>query len=282
MTSNKKTKTMGEPSRLTERIILSILIIAIIAYMLIQPSHNKDWITENTLLPKITFINQTHVEVQHIRNNSYFENGTTLYSWINRTYDITQIEKMWFIQEPFALWGASAHTFVTFGFTDGEYIAISIEARFEKNETYSPIKGLFKKYELWYLWATETDVIRFRTNILNASVQLYPINTTQQTMQDIFVEFAKYTKNLENKPEFYHTLTNTCTSSLAQRIDAVLPNRLGFTIARVLPGFSDARLYQLQIINTTLSFEEARKYYTITQKARDSSVEQFSENIRLQ
>ena len=59
---------------------------------------------------------------------------------------------------------AIAHLFLSFGFSGGDYLAVSIETRKERHETYSTIKGFFRQYELFYVVADERDVIRLRTN----------------------------------------------------------------------------------------------------------------------
>ena len=58
---------------------------------------------------------------------------------------------------------AIAHLLLSFGFGD-DHLAISIEARKEKGEGYSSVKGFVRQYELYYVVADERDVLRVRTN----------------------------------------------------------------------------------------------------------------------
>ena len=55
-----------------------------------------------------------------------------------------------------------AHAFVSFGFDDGGYVAISVEARREAGETYSPARGLMKQFEIMYVVGDERDLIGLR------------------------------------------------------------------------------------------------------------------------
>jgi len=59
----------------------------------------------------------------------------------------------------------AAHTFVSFGFKSGDFLAISIEIRKEKGESFSAWRGLLKRYELMYVIADERDVIKLRAAI---------------------------------------------------------------------------------------------------------------------
>ena len=53
-------------------------------------------------------------------------------------------------------------TIMSFEMSDRTRLACSIEVR-RREERYHPIKGLFRQYELIYVWATEKDVIGVRT-----------------------------------------------------------------------------------------------------------------------
>jgi Domain of unknown function (DUF4105) len=53
---------------------------------------------------------------------------------------------------------------LSFGFAGKDYLAVSIETRKERGESYSTLAGFFRNYELYYVIADERDVIRVRTN----------------------------------------------------------------------------------------------------------------------
>ena len=55
---------------------------------------------------------------------------------------------------------AIAHIMVSFGFAGKDYLAVSIETRKEKGESYSTLAGFFRQYELYYVVADERDVVR--------------------------------------------------------------------------------------------------------------------------
>ena len=60
---------------------------------------------------------------------------------------------------------AIAHTIVSFGFSDGQYLAWSIELRRVKDQAWSALAGFFKESELITLAGDERDLIRLRTNV---------------------------------------------------------------------------------------------------------------------
>lgn len=52
---------------------------------------------------------------------------------------------------------AIAHIMLSFGFAGRDYVAVSIETRKERGESYSRVAGFFKQYELVYVVGGERD-----------------------------------------------------------------------------------------------------------------------------
>jgi hypothetical protein len=104
---------------------------------------------------------------------------------------------------------------VSFGFSDSQYVAISVEARREPGETYGPLTGMFKQFELIYVVGDERDLIGSRAVHGDYDVYLYPIRTTRERIRTLFLEMLARSNALATKPEFYNTLTNNCTSNVA-------------------------------------------------------------------
>lgn len=171
-----------------------------------------------------------------------------------------------YIVEPFEGIGA-AHTFLSFGFNDGNFVAISVEIRKEKGETFSPLKGLLRSYELMYVIADEQDVIKLRTNYRKDSVYLYPVQTSRENMRALFVDMLNRANSLRDTPEFYNTLTNTCTTNIARHINMISPHKIPWDLRLLLPKNSDALAYELGFINNSIPLEDLRKKHLINEKA---------------
>jgi hypothetical protein len=73
---------------------------------------------------------------------------------------------------------------------------------------------------------------------------------------------------LKDTPEFYNSVTNTCTTNIVQHVNDITPNRLpAFNLQILLPANSDKLAYKYGLLDTDLPFEEARKKYFINDKA---------------
>ena len=182
--------------------------------------------------------------------------------------DLNKIEKVWYVVEPFSGIPGSAHTFLSFEFENNQFVSISVEIRKEKGETYNPIKGLFNKYELMYVIADERDVIKLRSNYRKDLVYVYPAKTTKEKAQELFLDMVERANNLSQHPEFYNTITNTCTTNIVAHVNKITPDRVPFFNLRILlPANSDKLAYDLGLIDTDLSFEQARTRYFINDRA---------------
>ena len=180
---------------------------------IVRPSNKRDWSPDAERTATAVFSGDA-VQINNVRNASYRSTTDFDVRWENRRYDLRQLASVWFVVEPFSDWRGPAHTFLSFGFSNNEYIAVSVEIRKEKNETFSPLAGLFRQYELIYVIGDERDLIGLRANYRNDEVYLYEINATPEKRRDLFVSILKRANEVAQQPEFYNTLSNTCTSNI--------------------------------------------------------------------
>lgn len=262
---------------------LIVLALAAAAYALaaafIRPSTDRDWSDDQRVLP-VAELNGPLVTVRNIRNFDYQSVDRYTPAYYDKTFDLRRLDSAWFFVEPFGKGGA-AHTFVSFGFGDRDYVSISVEIRKEKGESFSPLKGILRQYELMYVVGDERDLVKLRTNYRNDPVHLYRIRTTPERMRTMFVSMLQRANRLAEHPEFYNTLTNTCTTNLVRHVNEITSERIPFSPAVLLPAHSDKLAYDLGLLDTTLPFEEARRRALINPRARRYADDpEFSRRIR--
>ena len=98
-------------------------------------------------------------------------------------------------------------------------------------------------------------------------------------MREIMIKRAN---KLKDSPEFYNTITNTCTTNIIKHVNTITPHRISILNFEVFfPEDSDELAYKLGLIDTDLSFDEARKRYFINNKAEKyTDYPDFSVRIR--
>jgi len=259
--------------------IFTVIGIFVIWQFTLQPSNNRDWSPDQTVLPYAEF-DGDKVTIHNIRNFEYDSTTEYIPAYYDKTFDLDELSSVYYLVEPFGSIGA-AHTFVSFGFNNKDYVAVSVEIRKEKGESFSPTKGLFRQYELMYVVADERDVIKLRTNFRKDPVYLYPVETTPGKMRLAFIDILERVNKLAKEPEFYNTFTNTCTTNIARHVNKVTPNRIPKDLRLLLPENSDELAYELGLIDNSITLEEARAKYLINEKAElYANAADFSIKIR--
>lgn len=255
--------------------------VLILRWNSIAPSNTREWQPGVAVLPDASF-NGNRVSIHNIRNFDYRTESDFNVSYYDRTFDLERLDSV----DLFASYWAGpaiAHIMLSFTFSDGPPVAISIERRDGRNEDYSTIKGLFKQYELIYVVADERDVIRLRTNIRRdppEQVYLYRLRGRREDAQRLFLEYLREINSLHQHPRFYNTLTTNCSTSVW--LDArVNPGHVPFSWKILLSGYLPEYLYEDGRLDTAESFAQLQRRSLINPAALAADREpDFSRRIR--
>lgn len=250
----------------------------------IAPSNFRDWSPEQAVAPTAE-VRGNSVTIQNVRNCQYFANDLYLVNYYDKQFDLSAVRGVDFIVAPFTGTPAIAHTMISFRILgpDGkpDYLALSVETRRERTETYNPVKGAARQYELIYVLADERDVIQYRTNFSGQDVYVYQTTATPEASRMLLLDVLDRVNRLAKKPEFYDTLTNNCTTNIVNHINRIRPNRMMSDIRMLLPGYSDELAYEQGLIVARGTFEETKRLAYVNPLAhRYAGREDFSVMIR--
>ena len=269
------------PNRKRTALIVLILCIGIIiGWSQKRPSHDRDWIVSVAKLPRVT-IEGDQARIRNIRNFDYRTENDFSVRYYDKTFDLNKLTT---IDYALSYWDgneAIAHTLLSFGFTDGEYLAVSVETRLERGEPQNALRGLFKQYELIYVLGDERDLLRLRTNFRKEEVFLYPTTIDPENVRKLFLVIMERVNNIASQPEFYNTISQSCLSSLVSDFKKVIAPRSFFDLRRIQNGYSDEMLYENGWIDSKLSFEATKQLHHVNQYVQKNvNVENYSINIR--
>ena len=281
MPGTNRTRTGRLVARVATVTLGALIVVGGIALALARPRADRRWVPQHAVMAHAEVRGNT-VQLHRLRNFSYTAEETFTPAYDDRTYDLDKLETVWFIVTPFSRrWRGPAHTFVSFGFSDSQYVAISVEARREPGETYGPLTGLFRQFELIYVIGDERDLIGSRAAFGDYDVYVYPIRATRERIRALFVEMLARSNALSTSPEFYNTLTNNCTSNVVDHVNNIVPRAVPQGLKTILPGYADDVAYSLGLIDNSISLEEARRRYKVNALAqRFASDPDFSRRIR--
>lgn len=261
---------------------LAVAVLPVVAVALwwtsIPASNTRDWTPDVARTARASF-DGSLVTIQNVRNFKYRSESDYDPHWETRTYDLDKIRG---VDLFLSFWGPTqiAHTIVSWDFGDGQHLAISIETRKEKGESYSALRGFFRQYELYYVVADERDLVGLRANYRGEQVYLYRIRVPAAQARALLVDYLNEVNRLADHPQWYNALTQNCTTAIrghAQDIGA--GGRLDWRL--LANGHLDELLYERAQIDTSLPFADLKARSDITEKAKaaDDSPD-FSTQIR--
>lgn len=250
--------------------LLATVVLAWLGFALVvQPSNDRHWAPEQARMPRAV-VDGEALRIVDVRNARYRSTTDVDLHWETRDYRLGDVDSAWFIVEPFADWRGPAHTFVSFGFRDGRHLAISAEVRKEVGETYSPLAGLFRQYELMLVVGDERDLIGLRAAHRRDAVYLYRLEATPDEARALLVTLLDRANALAERPAFYNTLTANCTTTIVDAVEALAPGTIPMSWQARLPGYSDDLAFDLGLIDTGLPRDRYREAHRIDGLARDA------------
>ena len=245
-----------------------------------KPSNDRDWTPGMEVMPKADLMGDK-VAIRNIRSSQYRTYDDFDVYYYDKTFDLGKLTTVDFIVVPFNDMPGIAHTMLSFGFENKDYVAVSVEIRREKGEKYNVLKGFLRQYELMYVVADERDVIVKNANKSPSEVYLYRSTATPEQARELFVDVMKRVDKLIDEPEFYNTLTNNCTTNIRRHINHLKPDRVPYDYRVLLPGYADRLAYDLDLIEHNGTFEQTKESAQINYQAylyRDDP--DFSQKIR--
>ena len=252
----------------------------VLIWFQIPASNDRDWQPEVAMAPYATIAGDT-VTIHNVRNFAYRTETDFDSAWETRTYDLRQLDSGDLIA---VYWAgkAIAHIMVSFGFAGKDYLAVSIETRKEKGESYSTLAGFFRQYELYYVVADERDLVRVRTTYRNPQedVYVYRIYGPKENLRRVFLDYVRSINELRERPQFYNTLLTNCTTSiwLHTRMNRESPP-LSWKI--LLSGYLPDYLYELGRLNQDKPFAKLEKLSLVNARAHAADTDPaFSQRIR--
>ena len=252
--------------------------VVLVWWLSLQPSNNRDWLPDVAVLPYAD-IAGNQVAIHNIRNCDYRTETDFTVQHYDKTFDLAALST---VDLYLVTWGSPdiAHTIVSFGFTNGDYVCFSIETRKEKGEDYSAVKGLFRQFELTYIVADERDLVRLRTNYRQGEEAcLYRLQETPEQGRKLFLDYLRRINELHEHAEWYNAVSDNCTTGI--RTQRAAADRAPWDWRMLINGHLDELLYERGTFVTNLPFAELKKISNINAKAKAADqASDFSRQIR--
>ena len=244
----------------------------------IQPSNDRDWSPEYAN-PPWGELQGDRLTLHNVRNFEYRSETDFTPHWETRTFDLSKITG---VDIFLSYWGSPtiAHTIMSWEFAEGPPLAISIETRRERTETYSAVRGFFREYEIYYVAADERDLIGLRTNHRSEDVYLYRLRMPPERARALLLDYVKTMNALRDRPAWYNAFSDNCTTSIRMHTKSI-GGFAGIDWRLLATGYLDRMLYDGGAVDTRLPFEQLKAAGRVTERAKAAGRNPgFSERIR--
>jgi hypothetical protein len=246
----------------------------------VVPDPNQDWASEHSRKSMVT-VDGNKVSITNVRNFRWDSATEYTEGFYDRDFNLDELESMYYIVATINGIEAVGHVFLSFGFSNGEAVSISVEGRRKRGIPYDFFASMFRQYQLIFAFGDERDVLGLRGAIWQKPVYFYPARATPEAMRTIFLDMLKRGDSLYEKPEFYHLLVNNCMTNIVDSLRRMGGVPVPHYLAVLLTGFSDRVAYRLGFIDTELSFEETRRVFRVDDWMKQDSLEEgFSVRLR--
>ncbi|MCR6476002.1 DUF4105 domain-containing protein [Variovorax sp. ZS18.2.2] len=247
----------------------------------IQPSQNRVW-ADDVARQLVARVEGNVVTMENVRNFDWRTDTDYTPRWETRRYDLDRLRS---VDVSLSYWTgpAIAHTLVSFGFDDGQFVTFSIEIRKERGESFSSVSGFFRQFEMSLVAADEHDILRVRTNVRGEDVYMYRVRLPEAEMRSLFLGYLGEGAALVRAPSFYNTLTANCTTivyALARHVVPGLPMDWRLLASGYLPDY----LYDVGGLAPGHDMAQLRAAGRITERAiafdKNPGADGFSQAIR--
>jgi hypothetical protein len=264
-------------------VCLAGFLIVLVCWLSLRPSNDRRWQPDNSQTPWAE-IDGDRVTIHNFRHCYYRRVDDFTCEWLTKTVLLSQLRGIDLFMD---YWGSRwiAHPIVSFQFGD-DYIAASIEARYQVGQSYSPIRSFFRQFTIIYVLANERDLIRLRTNYRSGeNVYLYHMVASPEWSRQLFLQYLEQANRLRDHPSWFNAVTNNCTTNIVDQMAATghLPagsSRYAWWF--LLNGRAPEKLYRGGNFAGNLPFPELKRQALINPVANTlEDAPDFSRRIRL-
>ena len=258
-------------------------VIVLLCWLSLKPSNDRVWQPNLSQTPWAE-ISGDRVTIHNFRNCYYRKEAEFTCEWLTKEVFLSQIRGVDFFVD---YWSSPwiAHPIISFQFGDNDYVAASIEARYQIGQGYSPIRSFFRQFTIIYVLGSERDLIRLRTNYRSGEkVYLFHTTASPQWSRALFLQYLRQANRLRDHPRWFHAVTNNCTTNIFANMAATGHMPAGsspYSWWVLLNGRAPEMLYRGGYFAGKLPFSElkAQAYINpVANKVNDAP--DFSQRIR--
>lgn len=205
-------------------VMLWLGVIAGILFYLCLPGPRPDaWQTPWAEAPQCSLDGDV-LRIRKVRDFHYRSETDYDVVYRDETYHLNDLVGVDFAECHWDGMTAVCHTMLSFSFADGRHLAVSAETRLPVGEEQNAIGGIYKRYGILYVFGTEEDLFRLRTNHRHEDLSVYPLRINPQGARKLLLHYVRLAETAEAERSPYNTVTDNCSTGLVSAFRELVPD----------------------------------------------------------
>lgn len=172
-------------TRFPLRAALSVtVILAIIGFAYLPAPSDVKWDTPSERAPQATLTGDT-LHLRYVRDFEFYTQKAYDVRYLEEDFNLRELCTVHLIESRRRGTLEGCDLFFSFVFRDGRTLVFGPELRLPAKEVLNETQAFYKCYGLLYLFGTEEDMLRLRTNKKHEYLSLHTLRTTQQQAQSM-------------------------------------------------------------------------------------------------
>lgn len=204
--------------------LVGIILLAVAGFALLSAPSDMKWEKPWAHAPQAT-IDGDKLHLRYVRDFEFYTAKTYDIRYLEEDYDLTELCGVHLIESRHHALFDDCDLLFSFVFSDGRCLVFAPEMRLPLGETYNDTQAFYKCYGLLYLFGTEEDMLRRRTNLNREYLSLHTLRVTQEQAQHMLAECVQLvTAAAGQKDEAYPPFQGRYSHAMQRILRTVAPH----------------------------------------------------------
>ena len=163
------------------------------------------------------------LRIRKVRDFHYRSESDYDVVYRDETYNLNDLQGVDFAECHWDGLTAVCHTMLSFHFADGRHLVVSAETRLPEGVEQNAIGGIYKCYGILYVFGTEEDIFRLRTNHRHEDLSVYPLRIKPQGARKLLLHYVRLAEEAVAMKKPYNTLSDNCSTGLVSAFRELAP-----------------------------------------------------------
>jgi hypothetical protein len=242
--------------------VVSCLMVLAVAYFSKSPI-DQNWVPLHARHVTAA-IDGDIVRLDNFRDAIHRRSEPAISRWQQTTFDLSKLQTADLILQPFGNLKAMEHAMMSFGFSDGRRVVVSIEARRTSWDKFDALSGFFRHDQIYPIIGSERDLVWKRlAREPPFEMQFYPLAREPEAIRSYFERVLAFANAVADRPQFYNTIRESCLTTLIRLAPETFAEVPWYDFRQWIPGYSISLFQDVGLVDDGLPADELARQQTL-------------------